>query len=67
MEHKVSFLPLNIVNVFFYAVNLMLILFDFSSSVKGGVDAKVLFGSYITNWIREKHVALLDFSRVSLV
>ncbi|CAO2828235.1 unnamed protein product [Amaranthus hypochondriacus] len=37
------------------------------NSVKGGVDAKMLFGSYITNWIKEKHVALLDFSRASLV
>ncbi|KAL2907285.1 Ankyrin repeat domain-containing protein 50 [Bienertia sinuspersici] len=37
------------------------------NSVKGGVNAKELFGSYISNWIKEKHVSLLDFCRASMV
>ncbi|XP_010681049.2 uncharacterized protein LOC104896062 isoform X1 [Beta vulgaris subsp. vulgaris] len=37
------------------------------NSVKGGVDAKELFGSYISNWIKDKHVTLLDFCRANVV
>ncbi|XP_021758885.1 uncharacterized protein LOC110723806 isoform X2 [Chenopodium quinoa] len=37
------------------------------NSVKGGVNAKELLGSYISNWIKEKHVTLLDFCKTSMV
>ncbi|KNA08755.1 hypothetical protein SOVF_159690 [Spinacia oleracea] len=37
------------------------------NTVKGGVNAKELFGSYISNWIKEKHVALLDFCKTSMM
>lgn len=37
------------------------------NSVKGGVDAKELFGSYISNWIKEKHATLLEFCKTSMM
>lgn len=37
------------------------------SYVKGGVNAKELFGSYISSWIKEKHLALLESCKVGAV
>lgn len=37
------------------------------NSVKGGVNAKELFGSYISSWIKEKHLALLESCRIGMV
>ncbi|GER27315.1 DNA repair protein RAD50 [Striga asiatica] len=34
------------------------------SSIKGGVEAKELFHTYITRWIQDKRLALLEFCKV---
>ncbi|KAL6558737.1 hypothetical protein OROMI_019087 [Orobanche minor] len=37
------------------------------SPIKGGVDAKELFNAYITLWIRDKRLALLEFCKLDKV
>ncbi|KAK9713111.1 hypothetical protein RND81_06G003500 [Saponaria officinalis] len=35
--------------------------------IKGGVDAKEIFGVYVSNWIKAKHSSLLESCRLSVV
>ncbi|XP_074308502.1 uncharacterized protein LOC141643306 isoform X1 [Silene latifolia] len=37
------------------------------NSIKGGVDAKEIFGSYISNWIKVKNAALIESCKLSAV
>lgn len=46
----------------------MLIVYALSCSpIKGGFDAKELFHVYITRWIQEKRLALLEFCKFDKV
>lgn len=37
------------------------------SHIKGGIEAKELFHSYITHWIQDKRRALLEISKLDKV